>query len=154
MNDKNTCLETFPQEWFMELVGEELDRVKEIVRERAESHGNAQLGLADAASRWSVGQDTTLGPVDVCLNMVDLKLSRIRNRGLPVKPDDSIDDWTDIIGYAALALALGRASNCQPSSHLHADKRLQVGWAESRPDGTSDFKFHWTQPDKNGSTDS
>ena len=73
-----------------------LSQVAFIVRERGEIYGDPSANLGDTAARWSATLGQKVTPAQVCLCMVDLKLSRLK------ATPTHIDSLQDIAGYIAL----------------------------------------------------
>jgi hypothetical protein len=67
-----------------------------IVRERGEVYGDPRANLSDTAARWSATLGHKVTPAQVCLCMVDLKMSRLK------ASPTHLDSWQDICGYVAL----------------------------------------------------
>ena len=75
-----------------------LSQVALIVRERGEVYGDARANLSDTAMRWSATLGHKVTPAQVCLCMVDLKMSRLKCGATP----NHLDSLQDICGYIAL----------------------------------------------------
>jgi hypothetical protein len=73
-----------------------LSQVSLIVRERGEVYGDPRANLGDTAARWSATLGHKVTPAQVCLCMVDLKISRLK------ASPQHIDSLQDIAGYIAL----------------------------------------------------
>ena len=73
-----------------------LSQVALIVRERGEVYGDARANLSDTAARWSATLGHKVTPAQVCLCMVDLKMSRLK------ASPHHLDSLQDICGYVAL----------------------------------------------------
>ena len=73
-----------------------LSQVALIVRERGEVYGDARANLSDTAARWSATLGHKVTPAQVCLCMVDLKMSRLK------ASPQHLDSLQDICGYVAL----------------------------------------------------
>ena len=73
-----------------------LSQVALIVRERGEVYGDARANLSDTAARWSATLGHKVTPAQVCLCMVDLKMSRLK------ATPQHLDSLQDICGYVAL----------------------------------------------------
>jgi hypothetical protein len=73
-----------------------LSQVALIVRERGEVYGDARANLSDTAARWSATLGYKVTPAQVCLCMVDLKMSRLK------ASPQHLDSLQDIAGYIAL----------------------------------------------------
>ena len=79
-----------------------LQEAATIVGERGGSYGEYEKSLSEIAVYWRMylmvkGDKTDLGPRDVAMMMVLLKLARVKS-----SPKHS-DNYVDIAGYAALA---------------------------------------------------
>lgn len=73
-----------------------LDKAKEIVNgARQENYGSPESNFQKIADYWTLYLQRHIGPSDVALMMVLMKLARLQN-----KPDHE-DSWIDICGYAA-----------------------------------------------------
>jgi len=73
-----------------------LSQVSLIVRERGEVYGDPRANLGDTATRWSATLGHKVTPAQVCLCMVDLKMSRFK------ASPQHLDSLQDICGYIAL----------------------------------------------------
>ena len=73
-----------------------LAQTQAIIRERGEVYGNPRANLGDTAARWSATLGHKVTPAQVCLCMVDLKMSRLK------ASPQHIDSLQDIAGYIAL----------------------------------------------------
>lgn len=86
-----------------------LEEAARVVAVRAgDSYGPYEKSLSEIAVYWRVylmvrGDKTDLGPLDVALMMVLLKLARAK------ASPGYVDNYIDIAGYAALAGGLGGA---------------------------------------------
>ena len=80
------------------------EAMKVINNDRNADYGEARENFQNTADVWSAYTGYEIGPVDVAVMMVLLKISRIR-----VSPDKA-DHWVDICGYSALSgeIASGR----------------------------------------------
>ncbi len=79
-----------------------LEEVKQVLKERARSHGDFKKNFESIATFWNEYLDLgdKIKPKDVVVMMELLKIARIKD-GEPRK-----DDWKDIIGYATLGSRL------------------------------------------------
>ena len=68
-----------------------------ITQDRAATHGGAEDSFADIAAMWSIYLGHPVGPEDVAMMMVLLKVVRFKNN--PQHADNPID----AVGYSALA---------------------------------------------------
>ena len=73
-----------------------LSQVAFIVRERGEVYGDPRANIGDTAARWSATLGHKVTPAQVCLCMVDLKMSRLK------ATPQHLDSLQDICGYIAL----------------------------------------------------
>ena len=85
---------------------EALDDVKEKMIERGADYGDLRSNWEKGARRISrvVGAEMTVAQYGAA--MVGVKLARLQNADCK-----HIDSWSDIIGYAALAIELIEADN-------------------------------------------
>ena len=73
-----------------------LNQTAAIIKDRGEIYGEARLNLMDTATRWSATLGHKVTPAQVCLCMVDLKMSRLK------ATPQHLDSLQDICGYIAL----------------------------------------------------
>ena len=73
-----------------------LAQTQAIIRERGEIYGDPRANIGDTAARWSATLGHKVTPAQVCLCMVDLKMSRLK------ATPQHLDSLQDICGYIAL----------------------------------------------------
>jgi hypothetical protein len=73
-----------------------LSQVSLIIRERGEVYGDPRANLGDTAARWSATLGHKVTPAQVCLCLVDLKMSRLK------ATPNHLDSLQDICGYLSL----------------------------------------------------
>ena len=77
-----------------------LGKVAVMLQNRGKIYGSAKLNLADTAARMSRTLGMTVTPQLVCLLMIDIKLSRLR------QSPGHLDSMMDLCGYAGLLVEL------------------------------------------------
>ena len=77
-----------------------------LVRERAQTHGNAEDSMQTIADYWGMYMDRRVTKEDVCIMMMLLKIARIET-GDKENPDHLLD----IAGYSILASAMKDKEN-------------------------------------------
>lgn len=73
-----------------------LSNVRQVLEERAETHGEAALFFERIAKVWSARLAVEITPAQVAIMMIDFKGARAWDK--PGHPDN----WADMAGYAAL----------------------------------------------------
>lgn len=74
-----------------------LEKAKEIVNgQREQDYGRPENNLGAIAELWTDTFGKTFDSVDVCIAMIELKISRIKSGHA------TMDSFVDIAGYAAL----------------------------------------------------
>ena len=78
------------------IAADALSRVSDILQQRGKNYGDARANMTETARRMSLTLGTTVTPANVCLLMIDVKLSRLR------ETPAHLDSILDIIGYGSL----------------------------------------------------
>jgi hypothetical protein len=75
---------------------EALTHVAVIIQQRGKNYGGARANMTETARRMSLTLGVPVTPATVCLLMIDVKLSRLR------ETPTHLDSIFDIMGYGSL----------------------------------------------------